>query len=385
MSFEGFRPKGRNKSEQFLNTWLEFFRSIFGYFVVKIGDVLDLMVKLSSYFFALPRKIKGYITKKLIWSRGKLGRPVAMAVVMLAAFLVFLFGEVFSSSQFIVSSNMDSDYLTIPTDIIPKKELAITTLPEMRQRTEPFAYTVEPGDTLYTIGNKFKVSTDALKYVNNLSDYSILKIGQELSIPPVAGLVHKVEKGDTLTSIGQKYDVPVQAIADFNYLLDTTNLALGTDLVIPGGKVPKVVPIVPVYTGVPSTGDSQEVSANKGLCVWPTTVRIITQYFSWYHNGLDVATPSGLGMPPLLSCAGGTVIRAGWDPFGLGLHVRIDHGNGYETVYGHMSRIDVSYGQKVGRGEIIGLMGNTGRSTGPHVHFMVKYNGVAQNPLNFTQ
>jgi murein DD-endopeptidase MepM/ murein hydrolase activator NlpD len=81
----------------------------------------------------------------------------------------------------------------------------------------------------------------------------------------------------------------------------------------------------------------------------------------------------------------GVVIRAGWDPWGLGLHVRIDHGNGYITIYGHMSRLDVSYGQEVDRGQIIGIMGSTGNSTGPHVHFMVEYNGVAQNPLNFTQ
>jgi murein DD-endopeptidase MepM/ murein hydrolase activator NlpD len=90
-------------------------------------------------------------------------------------------------------------------------------------------------------------------------------------------------------------------------------------------------------------------------------------------------------MPPILSCMGGTVVRAGWDPWGLGLHVRIDHGIGYETVYGHMSRLDVSYGENVKRGQIIGLMGSTGRSTGPHVHYMVKYNGIAQDPLNFTQ
>ncbi|OGC77049.1 hypothetical protein A2619_01465 [candidate division WWE3 bacterium RIFOXYD1_FULL_39_9] len=89
-------------------------------------------------------------------------------------------------------------------------------------------------------------------------------------------------------------------------------------------------------------------------------------------------------MPPIFACTGGKVVRAGWDPYGLGLHVRIDHGNGYSSIYGHMSRIDVGYGQNVGRGQVIGLMGNTGRSTGPHVHFILNFNGVAQNPLNYT-
>jgi murein DD-endopeptidase MepM/ murein hydrolase activator NlpD len=88
-------------------------------------------------------------------------------------------------------------------------------------------------------------------------------------------------------------------------------------------------------------------------------------------------------MPPVFACAGGTVTRAGWDPVGLGLVVHINHGNGYETAYGHLSKIYVGYGAKVARGQSIGVMGNTGRSTGPHVHFIVKYNGVPQNPLNY--
>lgn len=385
LSFEGFRPRGRNKFEQFVNMWGEFILSLAEYIKDKITDLLFLIFGLIGVLLKLPSFIKAFIIKKLIWSRGKLGRPVAFVVVITASLIVFFVGEVLSSYKFIANAQVDSDYVSATVDIVPKKEIAVTTLPEMRKRTEPFLYKIEAGDTLYSIGNKFKISTDALKYVNNLSDYSILKVGQEITVPPVAGLIHTVERGDTLSSIAEKYDVPTQAVADFNYLLDTTTLALGTELVIPGGKVPKVVPVEIIYSGGASVGPSGEAEADKGFCVWPSTVRVITQYYSWYHNGIDVATPHNISTPPLLSCRSGTVVRAGWDPWGLGLHVRIDHGNGYETVYGHMSRVDVSYGQKVARGEVIGLMGSTGRSTGPHVHFMVKYNGVTQNPLDFTQ
>ncbi len=385
LSFEGFRPKGRNKFEQFINTWLEFFRSIFGYILLKIGDFLSFVGNCVIFIVRLPNTIKVFLIRKLIWSRGRLGRPIATGIVMGAAFSVFLLGEVFVNSGFVVNPPINPDYLVTTSDIIPRKELAVTTLPEMRQRTEPLAYNVEVGDTLYSIGSKFKVSVDALKYVNNLTDYSVLRVGQTLSVPPVAGLIHKVESGDTLNSIAAKYDIPAQAIADFNYILDTTHLKLGAELVIPGGKVPKVVVPAIINEGAPSVGRPSTVTANKSFCTWPTTVRIITQNFSWYHNGIDIATPHGIGMPPLMACTGGTVIRAGWDPWGLGLHVRIDHGNGYVTIYGHMSRLDVSYGQKVGRGEILGLMGSTGNSTGPHVHFMVEYNGVPQNPLDFAQ
>jgi len=235
---------------------------------------------------------------------------------------------------------------------------------------------------LYGIGEKFKISVDAIKYVNNLTDYSVLKPGQKITIPPVSGLIHKVQDGDTLQSIAVKYDVPSQAIADFNYILDVSTLAVGTELVVPGAKIPQ-----PVYipTAVPSIiTPPAYVDVGDGWCMWPTTARIITQYFSWYHNGIDIAV-AGSNMPPMYACGGGVVVRAGWDPWGLGLHVRISHAGGYETVYGHMSKIYVSYGDEVEQGETIGLMGSTGNSTGPHVHFMVQYSGVAQNPLNYIQ
>ncbi len=385
-SFEGFRPQGRNAFEQFFNSWKEFIGTLIKYMIKKIIMFLSLLSSILSLLFKLPKLIKDFIVTKLIWSRGKLAKPIISGIVMGASFAVFTFGEIFSGSTLVVDQPVSADYMVNTNDIIPKREMALTTIPEARKRSESFIYKVVPGDTLFSIGERFKISIDALNYVNGLTDGAILSVGQEITVPPAAGLIHKVESGDTLTSIAEKYDVPVQAIADFNYLLDTSTLALGTELVIPGGKVPKYVPPVYVYepTGPSSVGQGQ-ASPNKSMCVWPTTVRYITQYFSWYHNGLDIASPIGSSMPPLLACMDGVVVRAGWDPWGLGLHVRIDHGNGYETVYGHMSRLDVSYGDNVDRGEIIGLMGSTGRSTGPHVHYMVKYNGAAQDPLGFTQ
>lgn len=386
LSFEGFKPMGKSGVGQFFNSWKGYLKTLFLYLVKRLVGFVLLVVSLVILLFQLPNIIKSFIIAKLIWSRGRLGKPIVTTIVMGAAFLVFAFGELFSSSTLVVNPPVDADYLVSTNDIIPKKEIALTTLPEARKRSEPFKYNVALGDSLYSIGEKFKISVDALEYVNGLTDSSILVIGQELTIPPVAGLVHTVEAGESLTSIAAKFDVPSQAIADFNYILDPSTLKPGTELVIPGGKVPVVVPIVvAIVPGLESRGASPEATSDKSLCVWPTTVRFISQYFSWYHNGLDVATASSGGMPPILACRSGIVIRAGWDPWGLGLHVRIDHGNGYTTIYGHMSRLDVSYGEKVNRGEIIGIMGSTGNSTGPHVHYMVEYNGVAQNPLNFVQ
>jgi len=384
LSFAGFKPKGRNKFEKYLNTWASFTKSLFGFLLKKLVDLFVLIGRLFLFMLMLPKKGKDFLVVKLIWSRGRLGRPIALIIILAVSFTVFTFAEILSSSRLIVSEKVNADYLKSTSDIIPKKFVATTKVPDIRKRDTSFKYSIQPGDTLSGVGEKFKISTDALKYVNGLTDTSVLKIGQELTIPPVSGLVHTIEEGDTLSSIADDYDVAVQAIADFNYILNTEELALGTELVIPGASIP--TPVVPVYTApsylAPSTGQAAPTPSSN-FCVWPTTVRIISQYFTWYHNGIDIATPWNRGMPPIFSCTGGKVIRSGWDPYGLGLTVKIDHGNGYATTYGHLSRIDVGYGKKVSRGQQIGVMGNTGRSTGPHVHFVVEYNGVPQNPFNY--
>lgn len=380
MRFTNLIPYGRNKILVLLKDLGLFFRWLGVYFALKIKKFFLLVGKTLVLVVQKVQDLKSYFVAKLIWSRGRLGRPVANFIVMLLALSVFFFGEILSGSKLVVSKEVDPDYLKTVVDIIPEKNIALTTIPEERQRTQYLAYKIESGDTLFGIGNKFKVSVDALKYVNNLYDGSVLKVGSEIVIPPASGLIHKVEAGDTLASIAKKYSVPSQAIADFNYLLEPNKLALGTELVIPDAKIPQPVVLdLPVGLATIAQGVN-DASAKKGWCMWPTSVSVLTQNFSWYHNGLDI---SGGGTPPIYSCAGGVVVRAGWDPFGLGLHVRVDHGNGYETIYGHMSRLDVSYGDKVKKGEIIGIMGSTGNSTGLHVHFMIKYNGSPQDPLKY--
>ncbi len=377
LRFKGFSPNRRVVKS--------FVQALVRYLIKKIRDFVKLLSLTAMLSKKLPDNIKDYLVKKLIWSRGRLGRPIANLAVMAIAFVVFTFGEVLNSTRFVSGGEINPDYLTNTSDIIPNVQTATTLVPESRKRAESFEYIVTEGDTLSSIGEKFRISSDALKYVNNLTDYSVLAIGQSVVIPPVSGLIHTIEDGDTLASIAEKYDVATQAIADFNYILDTSKLAIGTELVIPGAKVPQpVIPLIPTPSVVPAPGGLPPATPSQNFCVWPTTTRIITQYFTWYHNGVDISKPRNMGYPPIYSCKSGTVVRAGWDPFGLGLHVRIDHGGGYETVYGHMSSVYVSYGQQVSRGSVIGLMGSTGRSTGPHVHFMVKYGGVPQNPLNYT-
>ncbi len=382
LSFEGFKPKGKNVMEQLLKTFFGYFKFVAYYIRKKLKKTLRLFKNIFIKTIASIQAVKETIVRKLIWSRGKLARPIATSIVMGFSFFIFMLGKVLNSSKFVNSQEINPDYLSNVTDIIPQRNVAITTIPESRKRSEPFEYTVLPGDTLSSIGNNFKISVDALRYVNNIKTDDVLSVGQTLTIPPISGLIHKVASGDSLTSIARKYDVPSQAIADFNYILDTSRIAVGTELVIPNAKVPQPIIVSTGFTTI-SSGPVTDTGASYGWCLWPTTARVITQNFSWYHNGVDIAVPSGQGMPPLYACAEGIVIRSGWDPFGLGLHVMIDHGNGYQTVYGHMSRLDVGYGERVGKGQTIGAMGSTGRSTGPHIHFIIKYQGVPQDPLNY--
>lgn len=361
----------------------QFLKWLCWYFLTKVKKSLFLGGKLVYLFFKQIGDLKSYFVAKLIWSRGRLGRPVANFLIMSLALGIFFFGEILSGSRLVVSKEVDEDYLKTTTDIIPEKNTALTTLPENRQRTEYIIYKVEAGDSLYGIGSKFKVSTDALKYVNNLYDYSTLRIGQEIAIPPVSGLIHKVEAGDTLASIALKYSVPSQAIADFNYLLEPSKLALGTELVIPEAKIPMPVVVDLPYISATVTQGVNDSNAKKGWCTWPTSSQIITQRYFWYHTAVDIGWYWNSSMPPIYACAPGVVVRSGWDPFGLGLRVIIDHDNGYQTVYGHMSRLDVSNGERVKRGDVIGLLGSTGNSTGPHLHFMIKYQGSPQDPLKY--
>lgn len=374
-----------DKKFKFLKRNTHFIRVLALYLITKIKRLINFFVRLIKSLFLASRNLKEWSISKLIWSRGKLGKPIADFVVIAITFLVFLIGGVFNSNRFVNSATINPDVFKNTTDYLPKYQTTLLLIPEERKKNESIKYVVLEGDTLYSIGNRFKISADAIRYVNNLADADTISIGQELIIPPISGIIHKVKNGDTLDKLSKLYDVPSQAIADFNYLTDLTSLSVGSELVIPDAKIPQqsTLAVTPGRGQINSTEAPVYTSGTKkGWCIWPTTTRIITQYYSWYHSGLDVATPWFSAMPPINACASGRVVRAGWDPTGYGIMVLIDHGNGYQTLYGHLSKLKVSVGQFVKQGTNIGTMGNTGRSTGPHLHFEVRKGSVRQNPLN---
>ncbi|KKQ91612.1 MAG: Peptidase M23 family protein [Candidatus Woesebacteria bacterium GW2011_GWB1_39_10] len=240
-------------------------------------------------------------------------------------------------------------------------------------------YTVQAGDTVSTVAQKFGVSTDTIRWQNNLSGDKI-KVGSTLRILPVTGIAHKVAKGDTVYSIAKKYDSESQAVVDFPFNSfsndETFELAIGQTVIVPDGVMPVGTTATPRPRQV--TPDAGTVVAS-GQFVWPTQ-GVITQRFSWYHPGLDIANRGG---PLVVGADSGKVEFAGWDSSGYGSMVLINHGNGFKTRYAHLSQIMVLGGQNIKRGDIIGKMGSTGHSTGPHTHFEIYLNGVRLNPLNY--
>lgn len=275
----------------------------------------------------------------------------------------------------ILGTMTDSAYLEPLTEVSDKP------------RAEMVSYEVQAGDTLSNIGEKFGVGVDTIRWANPdkiKTSKTVLKSGDVLDIPPVNGIVHKVKSGETVYSIAKKYDISAQGIVDFPFN-DFTNdetfaLAVGQTLVVPEGVMPDVQPWSPTSSlARVLTPDAGSVSAT-GSWIWPASGKITQGYLAW-HKGIDIANKSG---GAILAADSGRIIMAGWlDNAGYGNRVMVDHGNGYQTLYAHLSKISVAMGQSVKRGDVLGQMGSTGRSTGTHLHFEIRTAGGNVNALNY--
>lgn len=258
-------------------------------------------------------------------------------------------------------------------------ESTLATAISVKPRDKIIDHTVIGGDTLSGIAKKYDISVDTIKWANNLKD-EIIKPGQILKIPPVTGVVHKVVAGDNIYAIAKKYKTEAQKIVNFPFNdfadLDNFTLTVGQTLYIPDGVIEEERPVY-----IPSKFVAQIQAGVKGTSnfIWPTSGSI-TQYPVWYHMAVDIANP---GMPPVIASDTGTVIFADCLRWGYGCHIIIDHGNGYQTLYGHLSSILISAGQNVSQGQQIGVMGSTGMSTGTHLHFEIRSGGGLLNPLDF--
>ena len=264
-------------------------------------------------------------------------------------------------------------------------------------------YVVKDGDTLSGIASKFNVSMNTILWANDIKDPKLVRPGMSLNILPVTGIRHTVAKGETLSSLAKKYSADADDIAAFNGVDAGAALTQGDEIIIPGGELPS--PVTPTKkptkqsstktsstsTTKPSSsiktgGSLSQIQSNPykggsgaaldGFYSNPLPGGLITQSIHGW-NAVDIGAPNGT---PVYAAANGTVIiskMGGWNG-GYGNYVVVDHGNGTQTLYAHLSSDDVSVGQSVSAGEHIGGVGISGEATGYHLHFEVR---GAKNPF----
>ncbi len=343
------------------------------------------VISFSSFF----ENYKNVLVRLFMIKRGRYSRPFLHMATMGALAVGVVIAPFLASTYPVFSQNATSAAkIASPSQSqsISVGENVFQTQISQKPRDKIITYTVQKGDTLSTIAEKFGISEDTIRWANNLSN-DTLNVGDTLSIPPVTGIVYKVQSGDTVYTIAKKFATDPQKIVDFPFNdfanPETFSLVEGQILYVPDGVEPSrqqyYKPQVYIAQG-PST-----TSFSSSGFTWPVH-GVITQFASWYHMALDLAAPYGT---PIVAAKSGVVEsitdNGSWD-WGYGNDVIIDNGGGYKTLYAHMEATNVTPGQQVVGGQtVIGWIGLTGRTTGPHVHFEIRINDVPQNPLPYLQ
>ena len=288
---------------------------------------------------------------------------------------------------------------------IPRLAQVHTTIPT-RPRTEVVTYIVKTGDTVFSIAEQFGLKPETILWGNyfTLADNpNALTEGQELNILPVNGTYHRWSAGEGLNGVAQGYSVTPEEIINWegNNLnpeslgdFANPNIEPGTFLVIPGGSrdfvtwsAPRITrsnPGVAKYIGPGACGTILDGAVGTGAFIWPSAAHFLSGFdYSPSTNHFAIDIDGDLG-EPMWASDSGVVVYAGWNNFGYGNMVVIDHGNGWQTAYAHMQVITVGCGQSVFQGTPIGTIGSTGKSSGPHIHLEMLHDTYGKvNPWDF--
>ncbi len=279
-----------------------------------------------------------------------------------------------------------------------------TTLPSL-PRAEITKYQVLKGDTVFGIAEKFGLDAETILWGNYFTlrdDPHNLKEGQELNVLPLDGTYYEWQAGDGLNGVSKYFGVSPEDIINYpgNHLnpveigdYSNPNIEPGTWLIVPGGKrefitwsapsIPRDNPGVAKVLGPGACEKVADGSVGAGIFIWPSndhTVGGFNYSPATNHSGIDINGETG---DPIYSVDNGVIVYAGWNNWGYGNMVVVNHGNGWQTLYAHMSAYNVYCGQNVFQGSVIGAIGSTGNSTGSHLHYEMMYNGTKVNPWDY--
>ena len=286
---------------------------------------------------------------------------------------------------------------------IRRKALLYTLIPS-RPRSDVITYTVQTGDSLFSIADTFGVKPETLLWGNfeTLEDNPhLLSKDQVLNVLPVDGTYYQWHEGDNLQSIASYFSIETEDILSYSgnsFDLTLANaespgLEDGQWIIVPGGKraikdwgppaISRSNPASAKYYGAGHCGSVYEGAFGTGTFVWPTPATYISGYqYSGIHPAIDIGGATGNAV---FATDSGVVVFSGWSNYGYGYMIVIDHGNGWQSAYAHLSAVAVTCGQSVYQGGYIGALGSTGNSSGPHLHFELVYNGAKPNPLDYLQ
>lgn len=268
-----------------------------------------------------------------------------------------------------------------------------TNIPADKPRYKPVEYRVSRGDSIFAISKSYNVEPETVLWANYdvlQDDPHSLKPGQVLSIPPTNGIYYQWKANDTLQSVAAEFDANIDDIINYpgnNIDLTDPKVDSGSWVMVPGGSREFVQWLVPtVGTGNSGTGSSPTSqnacpggAVGSGGFMWPADAHSLSGNDYWSgHLGIDIA--AGEGAPVYAADSGVVTMAQGGYNYGYGNVIQIDHGNGYSTVYAHLSAISVSPCQSVSAGQWIGASGNTGNSQGAHLHFEVRQGGGSISP-----
>jgi murein DD-endopeptidase MepM/ murein hydrolase activator NlpD len=275
------------------------------------------------------------------------------------------------------------------------RQFDMHTIIPTRPREDKIDYTVEQGDSVFAIAKKFNLTPETILWANFdlLEDRpDSLSVGMELNIPPVDGVYYKWREGDTIEGVANTLEASPEDILDWpgNKLdLVDPQIEPGQFVMVPGGErefrswiVPQIARgsagVSPSVYGAGACQGSYDGAFGTGGFIWPTANHFLSGNDFWSgHLGIDIA--GGVG-DNVLAADSGVIVFAGWATGGYGYMIMIDHGNGYQSVYAHLSSVSVGCGQSVYQGNYIGAIGSTGNSTGAHLHFEIRLWGQFVNP-----